>query len=246
MRLLLINPNTTAAVTEACAAVARAAAAPGTEIVTATGAVGPRIINTRTENAIASHGILSLAAEYAPGCDGILLAVSYDTALMAVREMTGLPAVGMTEAAALTAHMLGARYGLVVFGTPQLYRELIAAHGLADRFAGLRSIAMDATAALNTPDAVNDRVVEAATRLAEEDGAECVVLCGAAMAGMATRLQPRAPVPLVDGIACGVPLLEMLVRLGPPPATRGSLVRPSGRGSTGLSPALAARLQGGG
>jgi allantoin racemase len=167
------------------------------------------------------------------------------TALMAVREMTGLPTVGMTEAAIVTAQLLGTRFGLVVFGTPVVYRELVAAQGFADRFAGLRSIDMAATAAFTTPEAVNDRVVEAAIRLAEDDGAECVVLCGAAMAGMARRLQSRVPVPLVDGIACGVPLLEMLVRMGVPAPTAGSLAPPTGRATTGLSPALARRLMGG-
>jgi allantoin racemase len=245
LRLLLINPNTTAAVTESCARVARAAAAPGTEIVPLTGTFGANIVNTRTENAIAAHALLTVLAENLEGCDGVLLAVSYDTALLAAREFAGVPVVGMTEAAIVTAQLLGTRFGLVVFGTPVVYRELVAAHGFADRFAGLRSIDMAATAAFTTPEAVNDRVVEAAIRLAEDDGAECVVLCGAAMAGMARRLQSRVPVPLVDGIACGVPLLEMLVRMGVPAPTAGSLAPPTGRATTGLSPALARRLMGG-
>ena len=53
MRLLVANANTTEAITETCAAVARAAAAPGTEIIGATPRFGPSVIATRVENVIA-------------------------------------------------------------------------------------------------------------------------------------------------------------------------------------------------
>ena len=77
------------------------------------------------------------------------------------------------------------------------------------------------------------------------EGADAVVLGGAALAGMGPRLQRNATVPLLDGIACGVKLLEMLVALNPPKPTTGSYARPRGRETTGLDPALAALLRGG-
>jgi allantoin racemase len=242
MRLLLANPNTTAAVTEACAAAARAAAAPGTEIVPITGAFGAAIVNSRTENAIAAHALLAALAEHAEGADAVLLAVSYDTALMAAREMLDIPVVGMTEAGMLAALLVGARFGLVTFGTAQVYRELVAERGLNDRFAGLRSIETSAAAVFSDASSVERRVVAAARALAEEDGAEAVVLCGAAMAGMGARLRDDVPVPLLDGVSCGVPLCEMLVRLKLRAPQVGSLARPRGRKTTGLGAALSRRL----
>jgi allantoin racemase len=50
------------------------------------------------------------------------------------------------------------------------------------------------------------------------------------------------PVPLLEGIACGVLLAETLVWLGPTNPRTGSLQAPVGRQSVGLAPALAARL----
>ncbi|MBC9179000.1 hydantoin racemase, partial [Roseomonas ludipueritiae] len=61
---------------------------------------------------------------------------------------------------------------------------------------------------------------------------------------MAARLGPRAPVPLLDGIACAVKLAEALVALNLPKASTGSLAPLAGRESSGLSPALAALLRG--
>jgi allantoin racemase len=242
MRLLLVNPNMTAAVTESCARVARAVAAPGTEIVPVTGAFGAAIVNTRTENAVAAHALLTLLAKHAGDVDAVLLAVSYDTALMAARELMPVPVVGMTEAGMLTAHLVGSRFGLVVFGTPQLYREMVAERGLTARFAGLRSIDTAATQAYADPSGVQTAVAAAADALAREDGAECVVLCGAAMAGMADKLKSQVGVPLLDGIACGVPLCEMLAKLKLMKPVLGSLAAPRGRATQGLDPALAALL----
>ncbi len=242
MRILLINPNLTAAVTESCAAAARAAASQDTEIVPVTGDFGAQIINSRAENAIAAHMVLTLAAQHAASVDAVLLAVSYDTGLYPARELVDIPVVGMTEAALITALMVGARCGLVVFGTPGLYREHVAALGLQDRLAGIRVIQASPATVYSDPDAVHAAVLAAAAHLVDHDDADVVVLCGAAMAGMAAFLQPRATVPLLDGISCAVPLCEMLVRLKLPPATQGSFARAGGRVSRGLDPALAALL----
>jgi allantoin racemase len=62
---------------------------------------------------------------------------------------------------------------------------------------------------------------------------------------MAPKLQPHSPVPLLDGIACGVRLLEMLVALGLPKPGLGSFAAPRGREVGGVDPALAALFRGG-
>ena len=68
------------------------------------------------------------------------------------------------------------------------------------------------------------------------------MLAGAVLAGMNRVLQPRVPVPLLDGIACAVRLAEMLVSLGLPKPEAGSFAAPAGRETVGLSAPLAALL----
>lgn len=244
MRILVANANTTVAISELCAAAARAAAAPGTEIVAATPRFGPAVISTRTENAIASHGLLSLLAEHADGSvDGALLAVSHDTALEAARQMMPCPVVGMTEAACFAACLVGVRFGLVTFGGVETYRERIALHGLSSRLASLVGVDATPQETVRDPDGVARKMQEGIARAVAE-GSDAVILGGAALAGMAPRLQPDSPVPLLDGIACGVKLLEMLVALKLPKPSAGSLKAPSGRESVGLDDALARMLRG--
>ena len=245
MRLLVANPNTTPAVTELCARAARAAASPGTEIVPLTGRFGARIINSRAENAIAAHALLDLLAECLGDADAVLLAVSYDTALLAAREVLPVPVVGMTEASMHAACLLGTRFGLVTFGTPFIYHELVAQAGLSGRLAGIRAITASAVDAYSNPQAVDALVADAAGTLVAETDAEVVVLCGAAMAGMPGRIAERVPVPVIDGIASGVGLCEMLVRLRTAKARSGSLAHPGARPTIGLSPALESLLKGG-
>ena len=243
MRLLVANANTTQSITEACAAAARAAAAPGTEIIPATPRFGPAVIATRAENVIAGHALLDLLAEHAGKVDACLLAVSHDTALEAARQMMPCPVVGMTEAACLTACLAGGRFGLVTFGGVETYRELIARHGLSSRLAGLAGLDVTPPEAVADPERVGAMVLAAVEGLAAQ-GADSVVLGGAALAGFDRRLQARAPVALLDGMACGVRLAEMLVALNLPKPRGGSFAASAGRDSLGLSPALAVLLKG--
>ena len=58
MRLLLVNPNTSAHITDRMVAAARAALGGDAEIVGATARFGPAVIGTRAEAAIAAHAAL--------------------------------------------------------------------------------------------------------------------------------------------------------------------------------------------
>lgn len=245
MRILVANANTTEAITALCAASARAAAAPGTEIIPATPRFGPAVISTRAENVVAGHALLELLARHAGQVEGVLLAVSHDTALDAARQLMPCPVVGMTEAACLTACLLGGRFGLVTMGAVAPYRELIEArHGLGARLAGLATIPSTPQDAVRDPARVEAELAEAISGLVAQ-GADAVVLGGAALAGMGPRLQARAAVPLLDGIACGVKLLEGLAALRLPKPGQGSYAAPAGRAVAGVDAALAALLRGG-
>jgi allantoin racemase len=244
MRLLLVNSNTSDFVTGKVASAARAVAQVSTEIVPVTGTFGARVIATRTELAIAEHATIDLLAEHAPGCDAVLIAVSYDVSLWAAREMLSIPVVGITEAALLTACMLGTRIGVVVFGRRVLpvYQERVAGYGLTSRIAGWRAIENSAPYAAGDQSEADELTIAAANDLVERDGAEVIVLTGAVMAGVPPRLQPQVPVPLLDGISCGVRQAEALAALAPVKASAGSLAPLPAREMVRVSPAIARRF----
>ena len=244
MRILILNANTTDFVTQTAAAEARRVASPGTEIVTATADFGAAIVATRSEHAIAEHAAVVLAARHATDCDAVVIAVSYDTGLKALREMLDVPVVGMTEAALLSACMLGGPIGLISFGRRvwPIYRELVDGYGLGGRIAGKR--VLENTAAYKPGDysALDAELVAAASGLIEQDGAESIILLGAVMAGVSRRIEERVGVPVLDGMRCAIPQAEALVRIGARKPSTGSYAPPGERQVSALDPALAAML----
>ena len=244
MRILVLNANTTEFVTETAAAEGRRVASPGTEIVPVTADFGAAIIATRAEHAIAEYAAVVLAARHAQDCDAVVIAVSYDTGLKALREMLPIPVVGMTEAALLTACMLGGPIGLISLGRRvwPIYRELIEGYGIAGRIAG--SQVLESTAAYRPGDtsALDAELITTARRLIEQDGAESIVVLGAVTAGAARRIEDRVPVPVLDGMRCAIPQAELLARMGLRKPTAGSYAAIGERATSGLDPALAAAL----
>ena len=244
MRILVVNANTSSIVTEKVAVQARASAAPGTEIVAVTGTFGGRVIGTRAEHAIGEHSTIALVSKHAPGCDAVVIGVSYDTGLRGARELLPIPVVGMTEAGLLTACMLGGRIGIISFGqrVAPLYHELVAGYGLAARIAGWRVLESTAAYQRGAHDQLDRELIAAANDLVARDGAETVVLTGAVMAGVPARLQAEVPVPLIDCMACAVRQAELLVHLGHPKPRAGSYAAPSGRELVNVDAAIAARF----
>ena len=244
MRILVLNANTTGFVTETAAAEGRRVASPGTEIVPVTADFGAAIIGTRAEHAIAEHAVVTLAARHAEGCDAVVIAVSYDTGLKALREMLPIPVVGMTEAALLTACMLGGPIGLISLGRRvwPMYRELIDGYGMRERIAGSQVLENASAYRPGDTSALDAELVAAAQGLVERDGAESIIVLGAVTAGAAHRIEDRVPVPVLDGMRCAIPQAELLARMRLRKATAGSYAPTGARTTSGLDPALAAML----
>lgn len=240
MKLLLINGNTTESITAKMADAAKRAAGPDTTIVPVTATFGARIISSRSENAIAAHATIEAAAKHHAGCDAILIGVSLDTALGALREIMPIPVIGMTEAAALVACTLGGRFGVISLGkrTLPMYEELLVSYGLERRIAGVDGVDVE-TRDYGDSNRIGDGVVELAEKLVRERGAEVIVLAGAAMAGQHRDLQARVSVPLLDGITCGVQLAELLVRLGLKKPAMGSYSHPGAKELVAVDAAVA-------
>lgn len=246
MRILLVNPNTTAAVTDLLVAAARPVAAAGTEIVPLTAPRGVPYISSRAEAQLGGAQLLETLAEHAPGADAAIVAAFGDPGLMAARELFDIPVIGMSEAAMLTACMLGRRFAIVTFSTNlgAWYRDCVEMHGMRDRCAAIRCLDGAFRAIAEVQEEKEALLVDLACRAVAEDGADAVILSGAPLAGLAAKVADRVPVPLVDPIQAAVKQAEALVALTPRKARSGSFARPPGKPSTGLPAALARRIAG--
>jgi allantoin racemase len=238
MRLLLINGNRTQAVTETALTEARRVASAGTEIVGVTAAFGANIVSTVADNTIAQHAVLDALARHHRGFDAAVLAISLDSGLAAARELVSIPVIGMTEAALLTAGLLGERFGMITFGrqSTAMYLDLAERYGMTRRLAACRTIDTQSLTDYLDASAMHERIVAEAQSIAGTAGVGAIVVCGAALAGTAYKLQARIPLPLVDGIACAVRQAETLVGLELKPRRHPSVSKLE---MAGITPALA-------
>jgi allantoin racemase len=242
MRLLLLNPNTSAAVTERLAASAHAAAAAGTQIVPLTAPRGVPFIASRAEAQIAGAVALEMLAEHHGRYDAAIIAAFADPGLLGARELFDVPIVGLAEAAMLTACMLGRRFSIVTIAMGPWFRECVDMHGLGGRCASIRMLDEPFASLASVQEEKEEELVALANRAVSEDEADVVILAGAPLAGLAARVRQRIPVPLVEQTIAAVRQAETLVALSPIKATRGTFRRPSAKSSTGLASSLATRI----
>lgn len=245
MRLLVANPNTSQTVTDRIAAVARAAASPGTEIHAVTAATGAPYIATRAEAALGAVAVLELFALHAGQADAAVVAAFADPGLAAARELLDIPVVGLAEAAMLTACMLGRRFAIVTFtqAMEPWYQECVDYNGLAGRCSGVFCLDEPFADIAAVAEEKAERLV-ALCATAVAAGADVCILGGAPLAGLAARVAGRVAVPLVDGVAAAVRQAETLAALRPRKATAGTFRRPAPKRIDGGSDALR-RLFGG-
>ncbi|KQV28382.1 Asp/Glu/hydantoin racemase [Rhizobium sp. Root1203] len=228
MRILLVNPNTTASMTEKAAIAARAVAAAGTDIIPATSRMGPASIEGHYDGALAIPGLLSeLRERVAAGYDAAVVACFDDTGLEAARSFADVPVLGLCESAIATAGFLAQRFTVVTTleRSRVLIENLVRRYGMGER-AKVRAsdipvLELDdpASGAIATLRAEIERALR-------EDGAEAIVLGCAGMTDLARELQAIYGVPVVDGVTAAVKQAEALVSLGLSTSKRGSYASP--------------------
>ena len=130
----------------------------------------------------------------------VLLACFGDPGLLALREISPVPVVGLAQSSFEAAATRG-RFAVVTGGhawAPMLTR-FARAHALDARLTGIHTIDWTGAQIAADPDGARDALV-AASRQGLEEGAQCVLLGGAALAGLAASLQPYLPVPVLDNV----------------------------------------------
>ena len=244
MHILLINPNTTTSITDLLLAEARKCAAPTTTLSAVTGRFGARYIASRAAYAIAGHAALEAYAEHGADADAVVLACFGDPALMALRDIATRPVIGMAEASCRTAAGMGGRFSIVTGGErwrPML-EEFVALIGLSHCLASIETVAPSGADIAREPDRALDLLVDACNVAVTRSHADTVILAGAGLAGLATRIAARVPVPLIDSLAASIRMAEQVaVRPSAPPTRAASDRRPLVE-SIGLTEALARRL----
>ena len=142
MRILLINPNISASVSELIDAEAKRSASAGTSIQTVTASFGVAYIETRFEALIGAYAAAQLAGEHAGHYDAVVVAAFGDPGLLGLKEVLPCPVVGLTQAALASACLLGNRISIVAISRRirAWYQETVDSYGLGSRLVSIRSL----------------------------------------------------------------------------------------------------------
>ncbi|MBE9373761.1 Asp/Glu/hydantoin racemase [Saccharopolyspora sp. HNM0983] len=216
MRILVVNVNTTQAITDSIGRQAAAVAAPDTEIVPVTPPFGAESVEGYYESHLAAVAVLEAVRTHAEPFDAVIQAGYGEHGREALQELVEVPVVDITEASASTAQFLGRSYSVVTSldRTVPLIEDRLATAGLTARCASVRASGLAVLDLDRDPDAAVEAIAEQALRAVREDHAEVICLGCGGMAGLADRVLERTGAPVVDGVTAAVTTAESLVRLG--------------------------------
>jgi allantoin racemase len=219
VRLLIVNPNTTASMTTAIGVAARAVAAPDTQVHAVNPQQGPPSIESDVdEHRCVPHLLAEIvgAAMQPEPPDAYLIACFGDPGLAAAQAEVTVPVLGIAQAAMHAATLAAGSFSVVT----SMSATVPTAWSLAQTYTPGRCHGVHASNLSVLQIDADDRTVEPIGDLCEQallrDQSRAIVLGCAAMARFAVPLGERLGVPVIDGVVAGVLLAEALVRLRPP------------------------------
>lgn len=196
--LVVINPNSSQAVTDGIDVAVDPLRNFGIPIRCLTLAEGPPGIESQRQADLTIAPMLDLAAAQKDAA-GYVIACFGDPGLHALRDQTSLPVIGIQEAAVMTALTLGQRFGVIAILPRSIPRHLrsFGAMGVLDRLAGDRALGLG-VADLADPKKSLDTMISTGKRLRDDDGANVLIMGCAGMARYRAPLERATGLPVVE------------------------------------------------
>ena len=199
-RILVINPNSTVAVTDGLDAAMSCFRVGGQFVVDCvTLTEGPPGIESQRDADSVVAPLMKLLREREAQYDAFVIACYSDPGIHSLREMTKKPVLGIAECGLMTAMTLGQRIGVIAILQKSIPRHLryMATMGISGRLAAELPLDMGVVALAQEAKTLS-RLVEVGTELRDRHGADVVVLGCAGMAAYRARLEQAVKVPVVD------------------------------------------------
>jgi allantoin racemase len=215
-RILVINPNSTEAVTAGIDNAMETLRMPGGPVIECvTLKEGPPGIDTQTHVESVVRPITAMVKSRDNDCSAFVIACYSDPGLHAAREVTSKPVLGIAECGILTALTLGQRFGVISILRRSIPRHLryVGQMGLHDRMAGDRAIGLGVVELVDEARTFS-RMAEVAAELRDDDGADVLIMGCAGMARYRDRLQRHVGLPVVEPSQAAVSMAIGRTRLG--------------------------------
>ena len=236
MKIKVINPNTTASMTQKIGKAARAVAAPGTEIIACNPSMGPVSIEGHYDEALSVVGLLEEVRKGEDvGVDGYVIACFGDPGLLAARELARGPVLGIAEAAMHAASFVATGFSIVttLSRTKVIAQQLVENYGMTRFCRNIRAADLPVLE-LETEGHARKMIAEECRIALVEDECGAIVLGCGGMADLSAQISHEIGVPVIDGVSAAVKFVEALVCLGLVTSKVGDLAYPIAKPYTGI------------
>ena len=210
--IVLINPNSTDAMTKA---MVKTAAKAGVTLTGWTSYDGPAAIQGPEDGVACIPPLLTLVRKASEmGATAIIIGCFDDTGLDATRDIASCPVIGIGQAAYHMAVLSGARFSVVTtlaVSVPILEKN-IHAYGFTSQLARVRASGVPVLDLETDPAGTADVVVGEINRAVTEDKVETVVLGCAGMGHIPTYFDYTSNVRLIDGVTSAAQLAKILAK----------------------------------
>jgi allantoin racemase len=200
-----------------------ALAGPGTEIVAVSPPKGPRSIETAYDEAVAVIGVLDeIIRGEEQGFDGYVIACFGDPGLLAAREVTHAPVIGIAEAAMHVASFVSEGFSIISMPSHALpgMERLVQAYGMQGKCRRIRMLDMPVLDLEDAASGSQRLVLDECRKALKEDRSDCVLLGCAGLSDVAADISRKIGAPAIDGVAPAVKMVESLISLGLPGRAR--------------------------
>lgn len=218
MKIKIINPNTTQAMTDSIREMAEKYADEGTEIIAVSPATGPDSIETFIDEYLAVLGVIQeiIKGDKDEDVDAFVIACFGDPGLQAAREATDKPVLGIAESAITTAKFIAPYFSVVsvLDRSRKMTEDLVRDYGAEPFCKSIRSTGLSVLEFGRNPQKGLEALLEQARKAVKEDGAECILLGCAGFVDFVEKLREELGVPVLDGVMPAVKLAEALVKMG--------------------------------
>lgn len=238
MKIFVVNPNTSAAMTAKIGAAAQAVAAAGTLIEAVNPSFGAASIEDHHDDVWAAAGVTEqVRAGEAAGADAFVIACFGDPGLHAARELARGPVIGIAEAAFHAATLLATGFSIVttLTRTCVIAGHLVQQYGFERRCRGIHGTDIAVLELEDPASRAFERILACAQQALAHDRSGAIVLGCAGMTDLCQALQQQLGVPVIDGVGAAVKLAESLVRLGLRTSKRGDYAAPLAKAYAGLA-----------
>ena len=175
MKIKIINPNTTWTMTEDISVAGKKFARPDTEVYAVSPSTGPESIESMYDEYLAVPGVLSeiIKGDREEHADAFIIACFGDPGLLAAKEVTEKPVIGIAQAAFTVAKMIAPNFSVVYVldRSEQVVRESLHLHGVEQFCKSCRSTGLGVLDFDKDPETGLRALAEQGRKCVEGDGA---------------------------------------------------------------------------